>query len=54
MIAEGVGPANHLDVLLAEGCGEAQGFYFGRPVPPDQIAQLLAVGDERISPPKES
>ncbi len=53
VIAEGVGPANHLDVLLDEGCGEAQGFYFGRPMAPEGVAKLLAEGDERIAPPAE-
>ena len=51
VIAEGVGPENHLDVLLDKGCGEAQGFYFGRPLPPEGVARLLAEGDERIGPP---
>ena len=54
VIAEGVGPADHLDLLLEEGCGEAQGFYFGRPLPPEGVAQLLANGDERIGPPAAS
>ncbi len=51
VIAEGVGPANHLDMLLEEGCGEAQGFYFGQPLAPEGVAQLLESGDERIGPP---
>ena len=53
VVAEGVGPANHLDLLLEEGCGEAQGFYFGQPLPPEGIAKLLVEGDERIAPPEE-
>ena len=51
VIAEGVGRANHLDVLLDEGCGEAQGFYFGQPLSPTDVGRLLAQGDERIEPP---
>ena len=51
VIAEGVGPGNHLDLLLEEGCGEAQGFYFGKPLPPEDVARLLAEGDERVGPP---
>ena len=54
VIAEGVGPANHLDLLLDEGCGEAQGFYFGQPLAPEDVARLLAEGDERISPPADA
>ncbi len=51
VIAEGVGPANHLDALLDEGCREAQGFYFAEPMPAESVARLLAEGSERIRPP---
>jgi diguanylate cyclase (GGDEF)-like protein/PAS domain S-box-containing protein len=51
VIAEGVEPDSHLDILLEEGCGEAQGFYFGEPLTPDAVAVLLAEGSERIEPP---
>jgi diguanylate cyclase (GGDEF)-like protein/PAS domain S-box-containing protein len=54
VIAEGVGPGNHLDRLLEEGCSEAQGFYFGQPLPPEGVAELLSGGDERIGPPSPS
>jgi diguanylate cyclase (GGDEF)-like protein/PAS domain S-box-containing protein len=54
VIAEGVGPADHPELLLDEGCGEAQGFYFSRPMSPERMAHLLAEGDERIAPPGEA
>ncbi|OYV74847.1 MAG: hypothetical protein B7Z66_15100 [Chromatiales bacterium 21-64-14] len=34
--AEGVETGGQLAFLRAEGCGEGQGYYFGRPVPPEQ------------------
>ena len=51
VIAEGVGPANHLDLLLEQGCAEAQGFYFGQPMSPEDLALLLAQGSQRIGRP---
>jgi diguanylate cyclase (GGDEF)-like protein len=38
--AEGVETAGQAEMLLREGCGEAQGYHFGRPVPPEQFAAL--------------
>ncbi|MBI2305970.1 MAG: EAL domain-containing protein [Rhodocyclales bacterium] len=42
IVAEGVETARQIDFLLAHGCDEAQGFYFGRPMEPSQLASLLA------------
>jgi EAL domain-containing protein (putative c-di-GMP-specific phosphodiesterase class I) len=41
IIAEGVETEDQLDFLKAHRCDEAQGFYFSRPVPPQQIIKLL-------------
>jgi len=41
VIAEGVETAEDLAFLRANGCDEAQGYYFSRPVPPEQFAALL-------------
>ena len=30
--------------LQAHQCDEAQGYYFSRPLPPDEFAKFLAVG----------
>ena len=42
--AEGVENQDQLDRLRREGCGEAQGFLFGRPSPAARIDALLAAG----------
>jgi diguanylate cyclase (GGDEF)-like protein/PAS domain S-box-containing protein len=44
VIAEGVETAEQLDYLLAMNCDEAQGYYFSRPVPPDELGKKL-LGD---------
>ncbi|HLV16972.1 MAG TPA: EAL domain-containing protein [Pseudomonas sp.] len=46
--AEGVETEQHLDFLRQEGCQNAQGFLFSRPIPADQLEQLLT---RRIDPP---
>lgn len=44
VIAEGVETAEQLAFLQAHGCDEGQGYYFSRPVPGAQFAELLRVG----------
>ena len=44
VIAEGVETKEQLDFLLSQDCDEGQGYYFGRPVPPAALAQLLQPG----------
>ncbi len=39
--AEGVETQGQLECLRRYGCGRAQGFYFSRPVPADEIVDLL-------------
>ena len=41
VIAEGIETQTQADALLALGCGEAQGFLFGRPMTGDQIRAML-------------
>jgi EAL domain-containing protein (putative c-di-GMP-specific phosphodiesterase class I) len=41
VIAQGVETAEDLEFLWAHDCDEAQGNFFSRPVPPDQLAKLL-------------
>lgn len=44
VIAEGVETVEQLEFLKARECDEAQGYYFSRPVPPEQFASLLKSG----------
>jgi diguanylate cyclase len=44
VVAEGVETLEELAFLQAQKCDEAQGYFFGRPVPPQQFAKLLATG----------
>jgi len=44
VVAEGVETQEELAFLQAHQCDQAQGYYFGRPVPPRQFAKLLATG----------
>jgi diguanylate cyclase (GGDEF)-like protein/PAS domain S-box-containing protein len=41
VIAEGVETEKQRDWLAAEGCDEVQGFFFSRPLPADEFAELL-------------
>jgi EAL domain-containing protein (putative c-di-GMP-specific phosphodiesterase class I) len=45
VIAEGVETAEELAFLKANDCDEAQGYYFSRPVPPEEFVKLLACDD---------
>lgn len=44
VIAEGVETREQLEFLQLHGCREAQGYYFSRPVPPEQAAKLFLAG----------
>ena len=41
VIAEGVETARQIEILRAMGCDEIQGLYLGRPIPPDELTELL-------------
>ena len=45
--AEGVETQEQLDQMRAEGCSEVQGYFYSKPVPAREIAQLLARFQER-------
>jgi EAL domain-containing protein (putative c-di-GMP-specific phosphodiesterase class I) len=44
VVAEGVETQEQLAFLQAYQCDEAQGYYFSRPVLPEQFAKLLKSG----------
>jgi diguanylate cyclase (GGDEF)-like protein/PAS domain S-box-containing protein len=44
VVAEGVETLKELEFLQAQHCDEAQGYYFSRPVLPEQFAKLLETG----------
>jgi diguanylate cyclase (GGDEF)-like protein/PAS domain S-box-containing protein len=44
VVAEGVETLKELEFLQAHRCDEAQGYYFGRPIVPEQFAKVLETG----------
>jgi diguanylate cyclase (GGDEF)-like protein/PAS domain S-box-containing protein len=42
VVAEGVETAEQLDFLRHHGCDEVQGYFFSRPVPPEEFERMLA------------
>ena len=44
VIAEGVETPEQCAFLVAQHCDEGQGYYFGRPMPPEALAALLHTG----------
>lgn len=51
IVAEGVETPAQEAFLRAHGCDEIQGFLFSRPLPPDQLAELLRPTPLLVSPP---
>jgi EAL domain-containing protein (putative c-di-GMP-specific phosphodiesterase class I) len=47
VVAEGVETPEEADFLRTHECHEAQGYYFSRPVPPQQFAGLLKAGIQK-------
>ncbi len=50
VVAEGVETSEQLDFLRSNNCDEVQGFLFSRPVPPDELANLLHKKELRPKP----
>lgn len=53
VIAEGIDNDRQLDFLIENGCTEAQGFLFSRPLPAEKIEDLLKQGDRKIKFPRQ-
>jgi len=49
VLAAGVETQEDLAFLQARQCGEAQGYYFSRPVLPEQFAKLLETGIRELT-----
>jgi CheY-like chemotaxis protein len=53
VIAEGIETEGQLNYLLSHGCDEMQGFYFSRPIPAQQLEQMLRE-DRRLPLPEKT
>ncbi len=51
VVAEGVETRAERDVLVGLGCELAQGYYFGRPMPPEMFAATLGQATADLAPP---
>jgi diguanylate cyclase (GGDEF)-like protein/PAS domain S-box-containing protein len=49
VVAEGVETRQQLQILRKHGCHQAQGYYFGRPVPGEEFSRLLENGVEMMA-----
>ncbi|NVO13412.1 MAG: EAL domain-containing protein [Rhodoplanes sp.] len=54
VVAEGVETREQLEVVRITGVSQAQGYLFGAPVPPDEIALMLAMDVPRASASAEA
>jgi EAL domain-containing protein (putative c-di-GMP-specific phosphodiesterase class I) len=44
VIAEGIEKPEQADILRADGCQEAQGYYFGKPMSAEGVEKMLRAG----------
>ncbi len=49
VVAEGVEDAETMEMLVGWGCDAAQGYYFSRPLPADELVQWLETSDFGIA-----
>ncbi len=50
VIAEGVESAEQAELLRQQGCDQAQGYFYSRPLPPERFTELL----ERTASPQRA
>ncbi|MCX6497199.1 MAG: EAL domain-containing protein, partial [Arthrobacter sp.] len=43
-VAEGIETAEQAEELVGLGCASGQGYYFGRPTPPEAVEALISLG----------
>jgi len=51
VIAEGVETAAQRDILIAEGCADAQGYFYARPTAADRLAALIRTVERKCGTP---
>ena len=51
-IAEGIETRAQMDLIASWGCSQMQGYYFSRPVPPEEITTLLQSGSILLPNPE--
>ncbi|MCI4624543.1 MAG: bifunctional diguanylate cyclase/phosphodiesterase [Candidatus Magnetoovum sp. WYHC-5] len=44
VVAEGAENVEHINFLKAQDCTTVQGFYYSRPIPPEEFEKLLSIG----------
>ncbi len=49
LLCEGVETRAHADILLGEGCVQAQGYFYGRPQSIDEVLDGFCGGDRRVA-----
>jgi EAL domain-containing protein (putative c-di-GMP-specific phosphodiesterase class I) len=49
VVAEGVERAEHLEFLQQQGCHWAQGYYFSKPLPAEELAERLSERQLRLA-----
>ena len=48
VVAQGVETKEQADFLRENACDQCQGFYFSKPVPPEEIARLLRTQSRNV------
>jgi EAL domain-containing protein (putative c-di-GMP-specific phosphodiesterase class I) len=49
VVAEGIEGAGQLELLMEAGCNSGQGYFFAKPLPADDIPELLSRFEHTVS-----